>query len=84
MNRLLVSARGICSWRERLANPDRQWKRRYSAMETAISWESAKGGPGFPDPIAQLFRDSGLGKPYLMFAVAEHKVDLPGSAPMMI
>jgi hypothetical protein len=79
MNRLCTLTRGVCSWRDRLASPDRQWKRRFSAMETAVSWELvSKSKSGIPDPIAKLFRDSGHGDPVLLFAIAEHKVDLPG------
>src|SRR5712672_1701213 len=79
MSRLCISTRGIGSWRDRLANPDRQWKREFSAFETAVSWELAsKNKSGLPDPIGNLFRNSNYGEPLLMFAVAEHKVDLPG------
>ena len=79
MNRLCTLTRGVCSWRDRLASPDRQWKRCFSAIETAVSWELAsKSKSGIPDPIARLFRDSGHGDPVLLFAIAEHKVDLPG------
>jgi hypothetical protein len=79
VSRLHIATRGLCSWRERLADPGRQWKRTYSAFETAVSWELAsRREPGFPEPIAALFRSSDFGNPRLIFAVAEHKVDLPG------
>ncbi len=39
MSRLHIATRGICNWRQRLASPDRQWKRSYSAFETAVSLE---------------------------------------------
>ncbi len=79
MNRLNTATRGIGSWRERLADTDRQWKRGFSALETAVSWELASGGEsGLPAPIDKLFRETSRGEPVLMFAVAEHKVDLPG------
>jgi hypothetical protein len=79
MNRLCISTRGIGSWRNRLANPGRQWKRGFSAFETAVSWELAsKSQSGIPDQIGDLFRNGGLGQPLLIFAVAEHNVDLPG------
>lgn len=79
MNRLCIATRGLGSWRERLASPDRQWKRGYSAFETAVSWECAAGtASGVPKPIARLFRESTHGDPLLIFAVAEHKVELPG------
>jgi hypothetical protein len=79
MSRLFISTRGRCGWRERLASPDRQWKREYSAFETAVSWELAsKTELGVPEPVARLFRESNYGEPVLMFAVAEHKVKLRG------
>jgi len=79
MNRLNTATRGICSWRERLANPERQWRRCFSALETAVSWESASNSTsGLPEPIGKLFRDNDYGEPILLFAIAEHKVDLPG------
>ena len=79
MSHLCISTRGISSWRERLAAPDHQWKRRYSAFETAVSWELAsKSKSGIPAPVGKLFRDSDYDDPVLIFAVAEHKVELPG------
>jgi hypothetical protein len=79
MSRLCISTRGIGSWRARLANPDRQWKRGFSAFETAVSWELAcKSISGLPEPVEKLFCEGKYGEPRLMFAVAEHKVDLPG------
>jgi hypothetical protein len=79
MNRLCISTRGIGSWRGRLASPDRQWKRRFSAFETAVSWEHAcNRASGLPDPLEKLLRKGNFGEPRLIFAVAEHKVELPG------
>ncbi|SED78272.1 hypothetical protein SAMN05519104_4354 [Rhizobiales bacterium GAS188] len=79
MSKLCISTRGIGSWRERLADPDRQWRRRFSAFETAVSWEFASlGESGIPEPIGRLFRECNYGDPILVLAVAEHKVNLPG------
>jgi hypothetical protein len=79
MSRLCIATRGIASWRERLASPDSQWQRRYSAFETAVSWEYASANPtGLPLPIAELFRDTVYENLVLQLAIAEHKVDLPG------
>jgi hypothetical protein len=79
MSHLCISTRGISSWRERLARPDRQWKRGFSAFETAVSWELAsKSESGIPEPIGKLLRERDYGDPVLWFAVAEHKVELPG------
>ncbi len=79
MNRLCIETRGAGNWRDRLAKPDGQWKRRYSAFETAVSWECAAKTPsGLPKPILDLFRDTVFAEPTLALAIAEHKVSLPG------
>ena len=78
MNRLCIETRGIGSWRERLARPDDQWERGFSAFESAVSWELAsRSASGIPEPIEELFEANGYGEPMLVLAVAEHKVDLP-------
>lgn len=78
-DRLLTATRGICSWRDRLAKPDTQWKRKFSAFETAISWEFASSTPsGLPDPIQKLFDGNEYKNPTVLLAVAEHKVELDG------
>ena len=79
MIRSCIETRGIASWRERLADPENQWKRYYSAFETAVSWEGASSGSnGLPQPIARLFSNSVFGVPTLLLAIAEHKVPLRG------
>lgn len=79
MNHLCISTRGVCSWRDRLANPDRQWRRKYSALETAVSWEqAAQSESGLPEPVVELLRAGGYDSPVLLLAVAEHRVELPG------
>jgi len=78
MNRLHTATRGVGSWQERLADPERQWKRGYSAFETAVSWErAARRASGLPEPIERLIHEA-YGEPALLLAVAEHKVRLPG------
>ena len=79
MNRLCIETRGICNWRDRLAKPDTQWKRKFSAFETAVSWENSSRSPaGLPEPIAELFRGSIFGEATLLLGIAEHKVPLVG------
>src|ERR1019366_8810106 len=79
MNRLCIETRGVGNWRDRLAKPDTQWRRSYSAFETAVSWEFAsKSSTGLPEPIVNLFRDTIYSEPTLVLAIAEHKVPLPG------
>jgi hypothetical protein len=63
--------RGPESWQDLLADPHKQWVIGYSARTLAHCWEDAKG---LPPEIAGLFG----GRATLLFAVPEHKVDLPG------
>ena len=79
MSRIFVATCGIDSWRQRLASPDKQWRRFYSAFETAVSWEYAsREEHGIPESIRNLFRVKDYGKVKLIQAIAEHKVALPG------
>jgi hypothetical protein len=78
MSRIHIATRGIQSWKCRLASPN-QFKRGYSAFETAVSWELSEKNPsGIPGPIEALILKANFQNPNLMIAVVEHKVDLPG------
>jgi len=79
MNTLHIETQGVSCWRARLANPATQWERGYSALETAVSWETAaKSSSGLPKPIETLLLNFGYASPELLLAVAEHKVPLAG------
>jgi hypothetical protein len=79
MNRLLTHTRGLGSWRERLANPDRQWRREFSAFETAVSWEDASArASGIPVDLENLLRANNYDAPILLLGIAEHTVPLLG------
>ncbi|ANT63057.1 hypothetical protein AYJ57_21535 (plasmid) [Salipiger sp. CCB-MM3] len=69
---ILVPTDGPNDWRQFLADPEKQWKRGYSAMAAALSWEAAAGS--LPTEIATLF----AGDIELLLAIPEHKVPLPG------
>ena len=82
MTRLYVPTQGAKSWKERLAQPDRHWKRGASAMELAASWEIAASSPrGLPTSVAGVLdsHPSTRGASVL-FAFPEHLVDLPGGS----
>ena len=64
---------GATDWR----SPDTQWERKFSAFETAVSWEGAsRSESGLPQPIVALFSNSVFGVPTILLAIAEHKVPL--------
>jgi len=70
-NHILIPSDGPDDWRRLLADPVTQWRRGYSAMAAALSWEAAKG---VPPEIEALFPD----RPELLLAIPEHQVALPG------
>lgn len=79
MARLFIEARGLCDWRSRLAEPDKQWARHYSAFEAAVSWEAAAShASGLPACVRMLFDQQRphLGAAELLLGVAEHRVPL--------
>jgi hypothetical protein len=45
VGKFFVPSQGSASWREFLANPEKQWKKGYSAYELATSWENANNLP---------------------------------------
>lgn len=78
MNQILIPAVNAEEWKRLLADPEKQWRKGYSAKALAYCWQEANG---FPLEIGHLFIDSkstafiGI---ELLFAIPEHKVPLPG------
>jgi hypothetical protein len=67
------------SWRQFLAQPDKQWKSDHSAKELAESWERAN--PGLPAEVAGSLNsaaDPHLTDLHLLLGIPEYKVELPG------
>lgn len=71
MTKILVPTSDYNDWKQFLADPEKQWKRGFSAMATALSWEDAKG---LPIEISNILG----GSAELLLAIPEHKVALPG------
>ncbi len=71
MTKIVLPSTGPEDWRRLLADPAKQWKRGYSAMAAALSWEAAKG---VPPEISAVLGDT----TELLLAVPEHQVPLPG------
>jgi len=75
---ILIPTQGPEDWRRLLADPEKQWRTRYSAKTLAYCWQSAKD---FPGSVRKAFHDS----PYEVFhdmerllAIPERRVPLPG------
>lgn len=78
MGRILAFTSGPQDWKNLLADPDKQWKRGYSARTLAHCWEASDG---FPPEVARPFAMSDekiLAGLTPILAVPEFKVCLPG------
>lgn len=77
MSKIYIPARSPDDWQRFLADPEKQWKKGYSARATAYAWHAVKG---FPAEIMALFGDSGLDEfkdLEVLQVIPEHKVSLP-------
>lgn len=71
MSKILTPTTSPLDWKALLADPEKQWRRGYSAMSAALSWEQMQGLPG---EIAAIFGPD----PQLLLAIPEYKVPMPG------
>ena len=77
MSKVYVPSTGPNDWQQFLADPEKQWRRGFSARTAAYSWESALG---LPSEVEALFVNSGIDgfqKVELLIAIPEHRVPLP-------
>jgi hypothetical protein len=78
MNKILIPAKNADDWKQFLAEPNKHWKVGYSARALAYCWQEADG---IPDEVAKVLAKSPLVKSIqTIFAIPEHKVNLPGGA----
>lgn len=78
MKHIYIPSQNVESWKQFLAQPDKQWKKGFSARTLATCWEAADG---FPPEIVEMFKRSPfkiLHDAEILFAFPEHKVPLPG------
>ena len=77
MSKFYIPSKGPESWKELLAEPDKHWKKGYSARSLAYCWEEAQG---FPKSVADVFKSSSFKLFHsveIILGIPEHKVDLP-------
>jgi hypothetical protein len=78
MGRIFIPTQGADDWKRLLADPEKQWRKGFSAAELANRWETSDG---FPDEVFRLFSQSGISSfrnVELLLALPEYKVPLPG------
>ena len=64
------------SWRDFLADRNKHWRKGYSAMETALSWENAENIPTEINNV--ISQNPDFKELELLLVLPEYKVDLPG------
>jgi hypothetical protein len=77
LSHIYIPARSADDWREFLAEPDRHWRKGYSARAAAFAWQEADG---FPREVAALLssaNDDNLKHVELLLAIPEHRVYFP-------
>ena len=78
MAKFYIPSKGSESWKQFLADPDKQWATGYSARSLAYCWEEANG---FPKSVIATFQDSDIDifkHAEFILGIPEHKVSLPG------
>jgi uncharacterized protein DUF6946 len=80
MDKIFIPARSPEAWKPLLAEPDKQWKKGYSARALASCWQDATG---FPESVKRVFAESGIvafEDLEMLLGIPEHQVPLPGGA----
>ena len=78
MSKFYIPSNGPKSWKEFLAEPDKHWKKGFSARSLAYCWE---GVQGFPGSVLSVFKNSEyelFHSVEFLLGIPEHKVPLPG------
>ncbi len=78
MGKFFVPSQGAMSWKDLLANPEKQWKKGNSAYELAYCWGNANN---LPFCVDRAFKNSKLPlfkNVEVLYGFPEYKVPLPG------
>lgn len=80
MARILIPAIDAEEWKRFLAEPDKQWKKGFSARALAYCWQDSEGLPSnvqsvFAKSTFEVFKNFEL-----LLAIPEHQVPLPGGS----
>ncbi|QED48081.1 DUF6946 family protein [Cytobacillus dafuensis] len=80
MGKYFVPSNGAISWKEFLVDPEKQWKKGYSAYELANCWEDANN---LPPSVERVFKQSQIPlfkNVEVLYGFPEYKVPLPGGS----
>lgn len=80
MNNIYIPTTKPEDWQSLLADPEKHWRKGYSARALAYCWQEADG---FPACVNRAFEKSDIDlfhKIEILLAIPEHKVSLPGGS----
>jgi len=78
MGKILVPTNSPDQWQSLLAEPEKHWKRGYSARALAYCWQEADG---FPESVRTVLAASPqFSDIEMLLAIPEHQVSLPGGS----
>lgn len=75
---IFIPTRTAEDWKQFLAQPDKQWKKGYSARTFAYCWQEANGFPGSVKTVLNEASNSLFHDLELLMGIPEYQVDLPG------
>ncbi len=78
MPKILIPTSSPEDWKQFLAEPDKQWRRGYSARSLAYCWQEAEGIP--PEILSVLGQVTSFQGLKTTLAIPEHQVPLPGGS----
>lgn len=74
--KIFIPTKDAESWRDLLADKDKHWRKGFSAMSTALSWENDENIP--PEIQSVISENFDFNDLELLLVLPEYKVDLPG------
>ena len=78
MSNILIPSSTPEDWKQFLADPEKHWKKGYSARSLAYCWHDANGMPKDVLSVMGQIKSLAVLKP--IFIIPEHKVPLPGGS----
>lgn len=78
MSRIYIPASSAEQWAQFLGDPEKHWRRGYSARALAYCWQEADGFP--PEVKSVLSTSPHFSDIELLLAMPEHRVPLPGGS----
>ncbi len=76
MSKIFIPTKNAEDWKQFLAEPEKQWRKGYSARSLAYSWQESLN---FPEEVGAVI-ESEFPSAEILLALPEHKVPLPGGS----